>query len=137
MPSTFCSPKYKTRRLLQRLVPGLVPDDGDANELERHDLRLLDEQGAVLPHVVQDRDAPRRDATYSGSCTPRAKDREPPAGAVGRRAREADKSSCVTGKTCVWILAHNLWDHGEPSVDVHVTKPSDQGGFDFGASRRG
>ena len=25
-----------------------------------------------------------------------------------------------------------LWDHGEPSVDVYVSKPSDQGRFDFG-----
>ena len=32
-----------------------MPHDRDSNELERNDLCLLDEQGAVLSHVVQNR----------------------------------------------------------------------------------
>ena len=39
--------KVEARRFFQRLVPGLVPEDGDADELLGHELRLLDERGAV------------------------------------------------------------------------------------------
>ena len=46
--------KVQTRRLLETLVPHLVPQDGDADQLVADEQRLLDEHGAVLAHRIHD-----------------------------------------------------------------------------------
>lgn len=50
-------------RLLEALVPELVPEDRDADELLADEERLLDEVRTVVPHLVHDNQrglAPRR-----------------------------------------------------------------------------
>mmetsp|Transcript_32711 Transcript_32711/g.92785 ORF Transcript_32711/g.92785 Transcript_32711/m.92785 type:complete len:201 (+) Transcript_32711:1420-2022(+) len=47
-------PKVEPAGLLQRLMPHLLPQDGDADELVAHQLGLLHECWAVLPHVLHD-----------------------------------------------------------------------------------
>lgn len=43
------------RSLLESLVPELVPEDGNSNELLTDEEGLLDEGGAVVSHFVHDR----------------------------------------------------------------------------------
>jgi len=42
------------RRLLDGLVPQLVPENGHADQLARHQQRLVDQRVAVLAHLVED-----------------------------------------------------------------------------------
>lgn len=46
----------EARRLLEALVPELVPQDGDPDELLRDEDGLLDERRAVVAHLVHDRE---------------------------------------------------------------------------------
>ena len=94
------APEVQLRRLLERLVPRLVPQNGDADELERHHLGLLHEQRAVLPEVIQHHH--RRRATRRGLRLTRDEQRVPeaPAGAAAPREPGAGESKSARAGSC-------------------------------------
>lgn len=56
-------PVEESRRLLEPLVPELMPQDSDTNELLTDEQRLLDEGCRMVSHLVHDRE---RRATTGG-----------------------------------------------------------------------
>mmetsp|Transcript_8693 Transcript_8693/g.19663 ORF Transcript_8693/g.19663 Transcript_8693/m.19663 type:complete len:205 (-) Transcript_8693:5297-5911(-) len=122
--------KVQARRLLQRLMPRLVPDDGDANELKRHHLRLLYEQRTVLPNVVQDRDG-RRATRRTLAFARHEQWIQHRLWMLSTDAHEKLVNQVAYRYDLCVDSCDNLRNHCQPSVDVHVTKTFDQRGFDF------
>eukprot|EP00982_Pelagococcus_subviridis_P015984 31441-Pelagococcus_subviridis.AAC.8 len=114
--------EIQLRRLLERLVPRLVPQDRDANQLQRHNLRLLHEQRAVLPQVIEHRHrgGPSRAALRLARDEKRVQER--------LRVLPADPHEELVDE-----LSHrrrvavnprdDLGNHLQPRVDVHVPEP--------------
>ena len=76
--------------LLERLVPLLRPEDGDADELVGDEERLLDERVVLLPHLLQD--ALRPTTSRGGGCAAVA----PVARLVRRHRERVDERLWVT-----------------------------------------
>ena len=118
-------PEVQLRRLLERLVPRLVPQNGDANQLERHHLGLLHEQRAVLPEVIQHHH--RRRAPRRGLRLTRDEQRvQKRLRVLPPHANQELVNQRAHGQGVAVDPRDDLGNHREPRVDADVTEPLHQ-----------
>ena len=113
--------KVQLRRLLERLVPSLVPQNRNAYQLQGHNLRLLHKERRVLPQVIQHhhRGGPSRGALRFARHEQRIQQR---LRVLPAHAHEQLVNQRSHRRRVAVNPRDNLRDHREPRVDGDVTE---------------